>query len=131
MTLSLHLTRLVAFGGVSALGLAVDFCLFALLLSTDTTPMVANMVGAGVAVSLVYALSVRRIFHYHGRFLLGLFLAYLAWQVMAVFAASWAVAALAASDVPPMMAKLMILPATFGANYLMMHLLTTRQNIRL
>lgn len=127
MTPRLHLTRLVSFGGVSAIGLAVDFGLTAALLSTGTMPMLANMVGAGVAVSLVYMLSVRRIFRYHGQFLLGLFLAYVAWQLVAVTAASWVIGALAAGGLAPLIAKLAILPATFGANYLMMHLLTTHR----
>ncbi len=76
--------------------------------------------------TFVYFASVRRIFSYGGRFLFGLFLAYLAYQAVGVTAASLAVAALSAELVSPAISKLLILPITFSANYLFMSLLTRR-----
>ena len=121
-----HLGRLALFATVSGAGLAIDFLLFLALLATGSTPGQANLLSGTAAVTFVYFASARRIFSYRGRFLLGLFGAYLVYQAAGVSLASWAVAALAAL-LPPLLAKLLILPVTFPANYLFMSLLTARR----
>lgn len=93
------------------------------LLVVGALPFSANLISATCAVSFVYFASVRRIFRYRGRFLFGLFLAYVGYQAIAVAAASLGVAWLAAYVAPPL-AKILILPLTFGANYAFMAMLT-------
>jgi putative flippase GtrA len=121
-----HVGRLALFAAASAVGLGLDFLLFLAFVAGGATPGIANALSSGAAVTFVYFASVRRIFRYRGRFLLGLFGAYLAYQAVGVGLGSWAVAALAAYW-PPLLAKLMILPVTFPANYLFMSLLTSRR----
>lgn len=125
-----HLGRLALFAAASGTALAIDFLLFLAFLAGGTTAGYANLLSGTAAVSFVYFASVRRIFAYRGRFLLGLFVAYLAYQSAGVGLASWAVASLAAAQVPPLLAKLMILPVTFPANYAFMSLLTARREAR-
>jgi putative flippase GtrA len=117
-------TRVLAFALVSGLGLALDFCLFLALVEAGARAGWANLVSASAAVSFVYFASVRRIFAYEGRFLLALFLLYLGYQALAVALASWAVDALTALLREPALAKGLILPVTFSANYLFMSFLT-------
>jgi hypothetical protein len=120
-----HARDIFKFAVVSAAGLALDFGIFIGLLAVDFLPFAANSVSATCAVSFVYFASVRRIFRYRGRFLFGLFLAYVAYQAIAVAAASLGVAWLAAYVAAPV-AKVLILPLTFGANYAFMSVLTGR-----
>ena len=122
-----HLHRVLGFAAVSGAGLAIDLSLFMALISSGAPAGAASMVSGSAAVTFVYFASVRRIFSYEGRFLFALFAAYLAWQAAGVSAASWAVAALVANHVAPFLAKLLILPVTFPANYLFMALLTGRR----
>ena len=121
-----RLLRIVKFGFVSAAGLALDFVIFLALIGLDVAPFVANAASATAAVTFVYFASVRRIFSYRGGFLLGLFAAYLAYQAAGVTAASLAVAYLSDHYLPPVAAKIAILPVTFTANYLFMALITRR-----
>lgn len=125
-----HVGRLALFAAVSGAGLAIDFLLFLAFLASGTTAGYANLLSGTAAVSFVYFISVRRIFSYRGSFLLGLFIAYLAYQAAGVGLASWAVASLVAFQVPPLLAKLLILPVTFPANYAFMSLLTARREAR-
>jgi putative flippase GtrA len=113
------------FAIVSGLGLGLDFLIFILLLSGAAEPFTANLISGASAVTFVYFASVRRIFAYSGRFLLALFLLYLLYQCVGVTAASWAVAALA-DHTNPLVAKLLVLPITFTANYLFMSFLTRK-----
>ncbi|MDP9412823.1 MAG: GtrA family protein [Pseudomonadota bacterium] len=120
------LRRVASFAVVSGTGLALDFALFLALIGTGSPAFAANAVSGTCAVTFVYFASVRRIFSYAGRFLVGLFLAYLLYQALGVTAASLAVAFLSANFAPPAVSKLIILPVTFSANYLFMSLLTRR-----
>jgi putative flippase GtrA len=114
----------IAFGAVSGLGLAIDFVVFLVLLNSGLRADIANFVSAGAGVAFVYFSSVRRIFAYEGRFLKLLFLFYLSYQIVAISLASWAVGALVSAHVLPILAKILILPATFSANYLFMSFIT-------
>jgi putative flippase GtrA len=122
-----RLVEIAHFAAASAAGLAIDFLLFLLLLSGGAAAGPANLASGTVAVSFVYFASVRRIFGYRGDFLLGLFSLYLLYQAASVAAASWAVAAIIAAGIPPIAAKLAILPVSFPANYLFMAFLTGRR----
>ncbi len=118
-----RLRQILKFAFVSGIGLGIDFVIFLLLMVAGASPFTANLVSGACAVTFVYFASVRRIFSYAGRFLIGLFCAYLAYQAAGVTAASLAVEYLSAWT-SPVLAKLLILPVTFGANYLFMLLLT-------
>ncbi len=118
-----RLRQILGFALISGIGLGIDFVIFLLLMAAGLGPFTANLVSGACAVTFVYFASVRRIFSYAGRFLVGLFLAYLAYHAAGVTAASWAVGYLSAWTLP-VLAKLLILPVTFGANYLFMLLLT-------
>lgn len=118
------LSRLLRFALVSGTGLAIDVGLFLVLVDLGLRAGFANLISATVAVTFVYFVSTRRIFNYAGRFLLPLFLLYLSYQALAVSAASWAVDAIVALGVLPVLAKALILPITFSANYLFLDYLT-------
>ena len=125
------ISRMVGFGSLSALGLGLDCLLFAALMAVDTPPLLANMVSAGTAVSLVFVLSARRVFGYRSGSLRGRYLAYVVYQVLAVTAASIPVAQLCAtSHLPPVVCKLLVLPLTFLANFLVLRWLTRRADGR-
>jgi putative flippase GtrA len=116
--------RLLRFALISAIGLALDVGLFVALVHADLHVGHANLVSASVAVTFVYFLSTKRAFEYAGRFLLPLFLIFVAYQALAIMTASWAVGAIVAFGVLPVFAKGLILPVTFSANYLFLDFLT-------
>lgn len=118
----------IRFAAASGIGLLLDLGLFLLLVLTKLTPTQANLVSATAAVTFVYFATVHRVFSYRGRFLVPLFLVYLAYQAAAVTAASVAVGYLARYWFLPAIAKLVILPVTFSANFLFMSFLTRRRS---
>ena len=115
--------KVLGFAFLSGIGLVIDLAIFASLVHFGVRPGYANLVSASLAVAFVYFSSAKRIFEYHGEFLLLLFLFYAAYQVAAVLAASFAVDRLAMAGFKPIIAKLLILPVTFTANYLSMSVL--------
>jgi putative flippase GtrA len=116
-----RVSRLLKFAGASGAGLCLDYAIYALLCSGGVPAGWANLVSAGAGVSFVFAVSARRIFESSERFLLGLFAAYAAYQLAAVSAASWAVGELThVLDGRYLLAKTLVLPCTFTANYLFM-----------
>jgi putative flippase GtrA len=118
-------TRMTVFAALSVFALAFDCILFAVLVALDLPPAVANAFSATAAVTVVFFASVRRIFLYRGGLVWIRYGWYIAYQIVAVFAASAAIGLLAAHTVlPPLICKLLVLPATFTANYLVMSLLT-------
>jgi len=116
--------KLLRFSLISATGLALDVGLFVLLVHLGLRAGYANFISASVAVTFVYFVSTKSVFEYAGRFLIPLFLLYVAYQALAVTVASWAVDAIVALDVLPILAKGLILPVTFSANYLFLDFLT-------
>ena len=109
---------------MSGTGLALDIGLFLLLVATGLSPFHANILSAASGVAFVYFASIRHIFEYRGRLVMRLFLAYLLYQAIAVTLASAGVKAIIAWGAAPIVAKVLILPLTFSANYLFMRLLT-------
>jgi putative flippase GtrA len=116
-------TRVAGFSILSAIGLTIDLALFSLLVHFGLRPGYANLISAGLAVTFVYFSSAKKVFQYHGKFLLPLFMIYVLYQLVAVLAASFAVDRLAIAGLNPLVAKLLILPVTFTANYLSMSFL--------
>ena len=125
-----HALRLIAFGATSGVGLAIDVLLFVVLLRAGLSPAAASRLSSAAAVSFVYFASVRRIFVYEGHFVIGLFAVYFAYQTLGVLLAAAGVGALSAGGLPPLAAKLIILPLTFPANYLALSLITARKEAR-
>ena len=125
-----HALRLIAFGATSGIGLAIDVLLFVVLLRLGLSPAAASRLSSAAAVSFVYFASVRRIFVYEGHFVIGLFALYFAYQTLGILLAAPAVGALSAAGVAPLVAKLLILPLTFPANYLALSLITARKEAR-
>lgn len=119
------LSRILGFGGISAVGLGVDCILFTALVVAGLPPAGANLISATVAVTMVFAFSLRRIFAYQGVAVWPRYLAYIAYHCVAVVAASLAIGLLVERlSFAPLAAKLALLPVTFAANYLMLALLT-------
>lgn len=125
-TLAELTTRIFRFGITSGVGLAIDVGIFIALTASQLPSGLANFISATCGVTFVYFASVRRIFSYRGEKLFVLFVAYLAYQAAAVTGASWAVAILA-EIMLPILAKLLILPVTFSANFIFMHFLTRQR----
>jgi putative flippase GtrA len=119
--------RLIRFAIVSGGGLAIDFCLFVLLTWIGLPPTIANLISASAATAFVYFMSVSRIFSCDSRFVYELFIAYGVYQAVAILAASYVVGLLAEHMSQPVLGKLVVLPATFTANFAMMSWLTHRR----
>lgn len=113
----------MGFALVSGGGLALDFYLFLALVKGGVAVFLANILSSAAAVTFVYFVSAKRVFGYVGHFLYGLFLAWIAYQVIGIIAFS-ALVGLLAHYVSPALAKVCVLPVTFSTNYLVMRLLT-------
>ena len=123
--------RILGFGGISAVGLGVDCILFTALAAAGLPPAGANLISATVAVTLVFAVSLRRIFAYRGVAVWPRYFAYIVYHCVAVVAASLAIGLLVERlSFAPLAAKLALLPLTFAANYLMLALLTRPLAVR-
>jgi putative flippase GtrA len=118
------LQKVLGFALVSGVGLAIDVGLFLILLAVSLRAGYANMLSAAAAVTFVYFVSTRHVFAYNGRFLIHLFVVYAVYQLVAVTAASWAVDLIVRLGFSPVVAKVVILPVTFTANYVFMNFLT-------
>lgn len=119
--------RIGSFGVVSGIGWGLDFLVFTVLTELGSPVAAANLVSAGIAVSFVYLRSVRHVFRCAG-YRWGEFVIYAAYQVAAVAIASLAIAALAqALAIAPLLAKVLVTPMTFAANYLFMAALLARR----
>jgi GtrA-like protein len=120
--------RFAQFAVVSATGLALDYAIYTILAASGVDAGWANAVSATAAVSFVFAVSARRIFESDHRFLIGPFLLYAAYQVIAVGAASYAVDVM--TDVfggAYLLGKTVVVPFSFLANFLFMSWLFARR----
>jgi hypothetical protein len=121
-----NLSRLFWFGVVSGTGWLIDFGVFYLLIVTGHASALSNALSATVAVTFVFFTSTSNIFKSTNGFILYKFLAYLIYQSMAIIGASWAIQALSvAASFSPMIAKIIVTPITFYANFQFMSVLTT------
>lgn len=143
--------RVHAFALISGIGWLIDFTIFNLLALAGMSLFVANLIGAGLAVSLVFVAGRRFIFR-DARTPLPLAVsAYAMWNVAAILLASWAVAWLAhllamplvtgmtgnalshlglsvqpVYLIPPV-AKVVVTPVTMYLNYLAMGVIIERR----
>lgn len=126
-SLRFHAGRAFRYGLVGGAGLALDLTLFLVLVHARFSPFAANIVSSATALTFVYAVSVRRVFRYGGRFIVPLFAAYVFYHVCGTLLVSWVISRLVQEGAGPALAKIAVLPLTFGANYAFMSLLTRRR----
>ncbi|MCZ2339372.1 MULTISPECIES: GtrA family protein [Citrobacter] len=114
------------FAVVSGLGWLIDFSIFALLNSLGFPVWLANIVGATTAVLFVFFASVRKIFQYNGHYILWKLLNYIVYQIIAIICASLLIDFIALQfGMLPIIAKVIVTPLTFYANFQFMSFLTT------
>ncbi|HCZ8660975.1 MAG: GtrA family protein [Citrobacter sp.] len=114
------------FAVVSGLGWLIDFSIFALLNSLGFPVWLANIVGATTAVLFVFFASVRKIFQYNGHYILWKLLNYIVYQIIAIICASLLIDFIALQfGMLPIIAKIIVTPLTFYANFQFMSFLTT------
>lgn len=130
MSLREHAVRVARFGGASGVGLILDYAVYTVLHAALGVPAgLANLCSATVGITFVYFASLRHVFHHLAAPEQGTFLRYLAWQAVAVPVASVVVGLLeSALDGKFLLAKTLVVPFTFGANYLFMHWLLHRSS---
>ncbi|MFS9432935.1 GtrA family protein [Citrobacter sp. C348] len=117
---------IVRFAIVSGLGWLIDFSIFALLNSLEFPIWLANIVGATIAVLFVFFASVRKIFQYNGHYVLWKLFNYTVYQVIAIVCASLLIDFIALQfGMLPIVAKVIVTPLTFYANFQFMSFLTT------
>src|SRR5436305_14499583 len=88
-------------GLVSGLGLALDIALFLTLVHSRVGAFDANVVSSAAGLTFVYCASVRRIFRYHGKFIVPLFAAYVIYHVCRTSLVSSAISGLVKIGVAP------------------------------
>jgi putative flippase GtrA len=116
---------MVRFAAVSGVGWLLDFCIFAMLVHQGLAPGPSNAIGAGAAVVWVFFSSVRHIFRYRGASLHSRFVGYVIYQVLMIAMASLGVATLVRfAGIDALLAKALVTPLTFLANFLFMAWLT-------
>lgn len=117
------------FALISGLGWLIDFSVFSLLCQ-HLPVYVANLIGASLAVLFVFFASLRPVFLYTGHQTSRKLLHYIAYQVVAIWLASWLIDALSTVLDPlawaPIVAKIMVTPLTFAANFSFMRWLSGR-----
>jgi putative flippase GtrA len=114
------------FAVVSGLGWLIDFSIFALLNSLGFPVWLAKIVGATTAVLFVFFASVRKIFQYNGHYILWKLLNYIVYQIIAIICASLLIDFIALQfGMLPIIAKIIVTPLTFYANFQFMSFLTT------
>lgn len=101
----------------SLIGLGIDLGLFGVLVFCGGPGWAANLVSSGVAVCIIYLLSTRYVFG-NAVNLFGV-ATFFAWYALSIAGFSALIYGLeTAAAVSPILAKVMILPISFGANFL-------------
>ncbi len=125
------LLKIFRFALVSGMGLALDVCIFLVLVHFGVVPLIANLFSAATSTTFVYFVSISTIFSYRGKFALPLFVIYCLYQFIAIVTTSYFVSLLAKYFGQPLLAKIIVLPFTFSANFLFMTLLTRQRSLYL
>ena len=121
MSLANLVNKAFSFGLISGLGLLLDMVIFYLICFVTEYVFMANLLSASAAVSFVFFASVRRVFFYQKDKLWDKFLWYLVYNCIAIVVASLCVHVIAGLGVQPLLAKVVIIPATFLANFFFMN----------
>ncbi|MFT4034541.1 MAG: GtrA family protein [Patulibacter sp.] len=113
--------QLLRFGWVSGIGLLLDYAIYTALHLAGLPVTFANAISASCAVSFVYVAALRHVFHADIVARRRPFAKYVAYQAAAVPAASLAVGLVeSALDGRFLLAKTLVVPCSFGANFLFM-----------
>jgi putative flippase GtrA len=113
--------QLLRFAGVSGTGLAVDYGVYTALTMAGAPAALANLCSASCAVTLVYFISLRHVFQSRPTHRTRPFASYAGYQALAVPLASVAVgAAEGVLDGQYLLAKSVIVPFSFAANFIFM-----------
>lgn len=119
---------LLLFSLTSGIGWLVDVSLFTWLVFLKISPFYANLISAGIAVSYVFFVSTRHIFIRDQRYMVGKFLGYLVYHIVAVFLASAAIQGLyGILEVHPLICKIIVTPFTLYINYIFMAFLLEKR----
>lgn len=118
------LPRILSFAIVSGSGWLIDVTLFGTLLLYNMRVIPANLTSAFVGITFTFIISTRAIFYYQGNFLLLKFLAYVFYNACAILFFSSIIQYISLNvGISPLLAKVMVTPATFYLNFLFMGLL--------
>lgn len=111
--------RFVGFAFVSGIGLTLDVAIYTVLCASGAAPELANLLSAATAVTFVFFAASRRVFSGRDGWMLRPFAAYVAYQVVAITAASVAIGALTdAFGGRYLLAKAAVLPVTLAVNFI-------------
>ena len=115
------------FGGISLIGLALDFLIFNILVALHAPIFYASILSIGCAVVFVFFTSAYVIFESAGNFLPHKFCLYLAYQIFMMLGVSATLAYIHASEIPlisnQFALKFIPLPFTFTCNSLVTFIL--------
>lgn len=118
---------LTQFGGISLIGLVVDFALFNILMTLNFQVFEASLISINFAIVVVYFTSANRIFHNKSSKLVGKFVIYAAYQAIMMFAVSLMLAYIHSLEFPiisnQFALKFLPLPVTFSCNALITYML--------
>lgn len=112
----LAVRRFLAFFGASAVGLAIDLGLFALLTAMGLAPWLANGISATTSITAVYFLATKHSFAVRPR--LSTYVAFFAWYATSIVVFSFLIdLATDLSGWPAFLWKLASVPVSFALNY--------------
>ena len=116
---------ILKFAVVSGSGWLIDFSIFTFLNFIGFPVWLANFLGATTAVIFVFLVSVRNVFRYGGDYILYKLIKYVIYQFVAISVASILIDFIAMQfNTPPLIAKIIVTPLTFYANFLFMGYIT-------
>jgi putative flippase GtrA len=119
-----RVVKIGRFGVVSGMGWLLDFSTFLLLSWKWLPPAWANVFSALLAITFVFSASTRHVFTEAGGFVWRKFLVYLAYQACVIALFSAAIQALSLGlGIAPGLAKVLVTPMNFYANFLFMSVL--------
>lgn len=114
------------FAVVSGSGWLIDFSIFTFLNFIGFPVWLSNFLGATTAVIFVFFVSVRKVFQYGGGYLLDKLIKYVIYQILAITVASMLIDFIVMQfDITPLIAKVIVTPLTFYANFLFMGYITS------
>lgn len=133
----IDLKKIIAFVGVSGIGWVIDVVVYnALVYFFSATVFISNVCSAGLAVTFVFIISVKKIFLYKGNIILGLVI-YLLYQGISIFIFSLLIEKInffiielstlkmnmLIQETSPFLSKLVATPFNLLTNYLFMRVL--------
>jgi GtrA-like protein len=120
--------KIVGFGIVSLIGLALDFIVFTSLVAYGAPAFSSNVASACSGVTFVFFAALHTVFEHDGRYVWGKLAGYLAYQALAIAVFSAVIGSLSAAlGIFSAFAKVLVTPFSFYSNFLFMGVLTERR----